>query len=74
MENDTRYQINGTEIPGVHYAHDYLLPVEAGMCGKVIHFKAVGYKNITHSWNATHKMNCESFFLFAVLQVDYLIV
>lgn len=62
MENDTKYPVNATEKPGIYYAHDYLQPIEPHMCGKVIYFTAVGYKNKTHSWNATHKINCKSFF------------
>ena len=62
MENDTKNLINGTEIPGVHYAHNYSLSVKPYMCGKIIHFKAIGYNNKTYSWNATHKVNCKSIF------------
>ena len=62
MENDTKYLVNATRRPGIHYAHDYSLSVESNMCGKVMYFTAVGYKNETYSWNATHKINCELFF------------
>ena len=62
MENDTKYPVNANERPGIHYGHDYSLSLESQMCGKVVYFTAVGYKNETHSWNAIHKMNCELFF------------
>ena len=71
MENDTKYLVNATERLGIHYAHDYSLPVQSSMCGKVIYFTVVGYKNETLSWNATHKMNCEFlfFFIFSIMGI-----
>ena len=63
MQNDTKYLVNATKRPGIHYAHDYSLPIESDMCGKVLYFTAVGYQKKTYSWNVTHNMNCESFFI-----------
>ena len=54
--------IIGTKRNDLYYAHDYLLYIVPDMCGKVLHFEAVGYKAVTISWRKFIKKDCKSQF------------
>ena len=52
--------INATKRNDAYYAHDYSLSIKPDMCEKVLHFHAVGYKDITISWSKKVKKDCKS--------------
>ena len=51
--------VNATKRNDLYYAHDYTLSIKPNMCAKVLHFKAVGYKDITISWTKKVQKDCK---------------
>ena len=64
--------INVTKRDDLYYAHDYSLSITPNMCEKVLHFKAVGYKNKTTSWRKEIKKDCKSQFYSPYCEIKYL--
>ena len=57
MKKETKTIIQPRPHTDKFYINDYSLNVENNMCGKVIYFSAVGYKNQLN-WNIKPKFKC----------------
>ena len=51
--------INAAKRNDLYYAHDYSLFITPNICAKVLHFKAVIYKDIIISWSKEVEKDCD---------------
>ena len=72
-EGSTINSIIGTKREDLCYAHDYSLSIVPNMCGKVLHFDAVGYNNIKISWRKKLKKDGKSQFCLLYSEIKYLL-
>ena len=72
-EDSITNAINSTERNDVYYAHDYSLSIMPNMCGKTLHFEAVGYRGKIITWSGNIEKYCKSQFYSPFCGKNYLV-